>query len=183
MHSDDGLDPLRAAWERLEAPEPDRALEDPDEATRAAVAWMRGAWAALEPLPVEVPAELAAERSQARTRARSWAPLAGALAALVVALLAAGLWSAAQRGRAVQETVLGALPSRDAEPREVQLPREAEPTAVMPDEPAAPEAEPPRGVRLAALSDDRMELRSGPVRLILLTNTAGADGARGREDR
>lgn len=52
----DPLDALRAAWSRLEAPDP--TPEVLDEETERAVEWMRSAWRALEPGAATVPATL-----------------------------------------------------------------------------------------------------------------------------
>jgi hypothetical protein len=179
VRSDDELEALRAAWEWLEAPEPDRALDEPDEATRAAVEWMRSAWAALEPPPVEVPAPSASRVEPSAQR--RW-PMLGALAALLAALVAAGLWAGlerpAQRGT---RAVVGVLTGPSVEPEASGALEPAD--ELDASSPAAREDARSSAVQVAALSEDQMELRSGPVRLILLTNTARADGARERDDR
>lgn len=179
MRRDDELDALRAAWERLDAPEPDRALDEPDEATRAAVEWMRTAWAALEPPPVAVPVPSPARLEEARTH-RRW-PLLGALAALLAALAAAGLWAGLERRREEPGPVVGVLTVPTVEPDASGALEPAD--GIDGSSPAAREDGPSSAVQVAALSEERMELRSGPVRLILLTDSARANGARERDDR
>lgn len=83
----DPLDVLRAAWDRVDAPDlpgGDR-LADEDPLTRAAVGWTRHAWAAV---PVPTPAGL--PRRRGRVLRLSFASVA---AAAVLLITTAGLWT------------------------------------------------------------------------------------------
>jgi len=167
MSRDDELDPLREAWRELDAPEPERALEQPDEAARAALEWMRGAWARVEPPPALVPGSLRRAR-----RAPRWFALAAA--AGIGALL---LWAALEGagGGSAPDPERGATVARAEVDAPVPVPA-PEPSAAAEELSAALEQ-----VEIAALSADRMELRSGPVRLILLTETTDLAEVRPRD--
>lgn len=135
---DPRLDELRAAWGRLQTPEPAEALEDADDATRAAVEWMQSAYATLAPRQTARP-RFARRGIRPLRRAAGWAAAAAVLA------LGCGLWWSSA----------GRVGPMHSEPRDlVQAP------------PIRPER-PPQPV-LASASSDRMEFRSGPVRLTLL---------------
>jgi ferric-dicitrate binding protein FerR (iron transport regulator) len=137
------LDELRRAWATAEPPRPDAALDAADASTRAAVAWMQAAWNRVEaPAPV-VPLAL-------RARRRGWRRWAQPLAAAAGVLVALGAWLALQR-----------IPG-GARPGGVDTETTAQ---VEGPAPALPDTK----VEVAALAPDRVELRSGPVRLILLT--------------
>ena len=141
---------LRRAWSRLEPPRPDPDLEGSDEPTRAAVEWMRAAWSRLEaPAPV-VPLALHRRRSGWRRWAQPLAAAAGVLVAL-------GVWLALQRLEP------GVRPD-GVDTETTARTHVGEPAPVPLDD----------GVELAALAPDRVELRSGPVRLILLTGEASS---------
>ena len=140
-HDRDPLDELRASWGALEPPAPARPLADEDAPTRAAVGWMTAAWSALEaPEPASLPSTLT---EQLTSRVAPRFPLAARLAlALAAGLLA---WFGFARSRPAHET---------AAPAETPV----EFTAVA--APAAP-------IVLIA-NRERVELRSGSVRLVLL---------------
>ena len=141
--SDLPLDELRRAWERLETPRPEPELEDCDPRTRAAVAWMQAAWSRVEAPAPRVPLARPALRPQ---------PWMLPLAAAAGVLLALAVVFALQR--------LGV----GVRPADVDTPIAAQPASQ-----GAPAPRPDDAVELAALAPDRVELRSGPVRLILLT--------------
>lgn len=126
-------DPLRALWDAVEPPAAHRTLDGEDDATRAAVAWLQGAYARLE--PAAAPPRLGLVPHRARRWPRRIA-LAAAAAALL--LLARAAWNEPRPG--------------------LTLPTEA----WIPPPAAAPE------VQVLASDAQRLELRSGPVRLILL---------------
>jgi hypothetical protein len=130
-----------------------RELGDEDEATRRVVAWLGAALVAQSP-PAGVPVE-ALERRRRAARPR-WRLLAGrpalAAAALLLVALGAGAWWFERAGR------------RAAAPAPVASIAPSEPP--IPVEPVTPEAAPP-APGLVAVSDGRLELRSGPVRLLL----------------
>lgn len=142
---DDGLplDELRRAWAAAEPPPPDPDLDQADASTRAAVAWMQAAWSRVEaPVPV-APLALRARRSGWRRWAQPLAAAAGVLLALSAALWLQRSGPAVRPGGVDTETtaqIEGPAPTR-----------------------------PDTDVEVAALAPDRVELRSGPVRLILLT--------------
>jgi len=141
----DPLDALGAAWRSLAPPDPAAALDAPDPATRAAIDWMRAAWQAGAPAaPTAIPWRL--RLRLARPSVRPLLPwIAAAAATLLVALLLRPAPS----------------PPPGAEPVELA----AHPHPPEPSHAGSPGASP----ELVSLSADRMELRSGPVRLILFT--------------
>jgi len=145
------LEDLRRAWARLDAPQSAPELEVCDERTRAAVAWMQKAWGR-----VEAPAPVVPHTAFRRASPRWMLPLAAAAGAL----LALGVWIALQRSTS------GVRPEGVSQPsaERTTQPQESAPGGAS----GLIEGE----VELAALAADRIELRSGPVRLILLTATA-----------
>jgi hypothetical protein len=150
----DELEPLRRAWEELRAPEPAPERSPADAAERAALEWVRAAWGRVDP---PAPARRFFPRpAPAAAPERRWAWIAAAAAAGI-----AGLWLA--------------LAPVDEGPPELGIARPELPGG----EPAVPEEQPtaPK-VEVAHVTSDRMELRSGFVRLILLTGRAGAAAAR-----
>lgn len=97
---DADLDALRDAWRSLQAPEATPEAEEVDPVTRASVAWLQDAWAAVDPPPVVLPARLL---WSARLRAaRRNAPILAAAAALVACALFVWRWS--PRGGAPEGT-------------------------------------------------------------------------------
>ena len=147
----DPLDALREAWGRLDAPAPHRALADEDRMTQAAVGWVVRVWRSLEspPLPARLPLRRRMDgRWRARPdRLREWLPRLAA--ALFLSVLASTWW--------------WARPQADAPPpleRTVDLPV-SEPALAPPPQVLANQA-------------DRIEMRSGPVRLTLLRQVATA---------
>jgi ferric-dicitrate binding protein FerR (iron transport regulator) len=131
---------LAHLYRGLAPAEPADALEDTDASTRASVAWMQRAWATLEvPRSARLPG-----RRTARPSLRRRAVLALAAAA-VIAGLGLALWRPWE--------------SRPAQETPVVSQGEALP--------ASPTGE--REIRLASLSSDHIEMRSGPVRLVLYT--------------
>ena len=160
------LEALRAAWQGLPAPEPAPELTDEDATTRAAVDWLARAWASL-PVPQARPPRI--EPRPARPPARlhrlpRWP--AAAAAALLAVLLAVPLLIEALTGDgALSGTPVAAAPSDDTTP-------------VMPGPPAA--LPPASSARLLAVGDDRVDLRSGNVRLTLFTPPHGREEPRCR---
>lgn len=178
---DDGLgELLRGAWEELPAPEADRgAGEDPDAATRATLAWMRAAWDS-QPVPEARPSEVlrpvagnvpargparAPGGAGPRTRAADPAWAAAALAAAVLGFLGFRL--------------IPGDGSSSSGPGSPDRGRIARNSAENPGPKRVPERSP---VPVASLRPDRMELRSGNVRLILLTGEPSADTLPGSTD-
>ncbi len=76
----DPLDPLRDAWQQVEAPQADRDLCDEDAATQEAVQWMASAWQQV-PIP-----EFRSEQKP-KSKPLLWRRLALAAAALLIATL------------------------------------------------------------------------------------------------
>ena len=150
---DEGLDALRRAFEALPAPPPVRELGAEDDDTRRVVAWLAAAWSAQAPASSAPPAALrpAALRPGALPRRAefAWRPLAAA--AVVLVLLGGSLL--------VAHVLRGRVASRPALPV-VRTP--AAPAPALVETPAPP---PQPGVVAAAA--DHLELRSGPVRMLL----------------
>jgi hypothetical protein len=139
----DPLSALQSAWRGLEPPDPTAAVDEPDPATRATIDWLRAAYRASE-TPIELPWALRRRLALRRTkRIVPW------LAAAAAALLA--VWLATRETPAPPEAEIA---------RHVVVPGPIEtPLAAPTPAPLVP----------VVVSADRMELRSGSVRFILLT--------------
>ncbi len=155
----DPLDEAMAAFRAAPAPAPVRELFAEAEATRRVVAWLSAALAAQSP-PAARPAAAVLRRA-ARPR---WRLLSGrpalAAAAVLLLLLGAALWLADGDRRSA---VTPPAPVASGEPPSAPAPAEPAPLA-----PASAEDRPAPG--LVAVSEGRLELRSGPVRLLLFVN-------------
>lgn len=139
---------LRALYRGLQPPSLADEAADADPETARVVAWMRGAWGELALPQALVPHSVL--RPLARRR-RARTPVLTA-AAVVLTLAGAALWRE-----------LGSA-GRDAAPlRVVQVP-EPVTEPVLPAPSTAPST-----VHVLAARPDQFELRSGPVRLVLLT--------------
>lgn len=149
---------LGQAWDEHTPGEATPELTRSDAATRATVDWLAAAWEAHPAPAVEPPEALrraALGRARARRprlapilRVRTWQRHAAA------AVLLLGLAAVLQ---------LGALRHFGVQP-----PLDAPGPGVTPRDPVpAPRADP----RLVAVAADHIEMRSGPVRLMLFTNT------------
>jgi len=160
------LDELRAAWRTLAPDDPGERLDEPDAATRATLDWLRAAWQATgadtpSSPPLRLPWRL--RLTAARRRLLPLAPWLAA-AGLLVALLRE--FTAPHAARPTTPA-----PSRgdlvvDASPD--AAPVAAGPSIVhVPDPIAFPDVIP-----LTAVDAHRMEMRRGPVRLILVLPTA-----------
>jgi len=144
---DDWLAELRAAWREGPEPASDRPLAEEDLHTRLAVDWMRQAWLAL-PVPAA-----SAPRVPAATRSIRWRFAAAAALLLALGLpLAIGAW------RRTHRTAASAAP-----PAPVAGP-------LAPTAPTAPAVPPETAATIVAIDEHHLELRSGPVRLYLLTD-------------
>lgn len=166
MSERDPLDELRRAWGEVRPPAPDAPAED--EATRASVEWMRSAWNALEAPATPVPAELHGRRRFAPApsvwRTPRWlAAVSGVAAAVLCAVL---LWQDAT-APGVEPVDVGPVASAPAASGHADL-VPANPTTDGAADPA--ETEKNEAVAIASIDQNRMELRSGPVRLVLLTS-------------
>jgi hypothetical protein len=163
MRDGDELEPLRRAWEELEVPEP-APERSADVAERAALEWVRRTWERVEPpAPVRSPWPRPAP---AAARTRRWPWIAAAAAAGL-----AGFW-------------LATAPSREEPPGTAGSPEPAIARTELPAKGSGATEEhstPPAEVELAHVAPDRMELRSGSVRLILLTQSAGPAAARSED--
>jgi len=155
-------DPLRAladAWAKVFPPAAERELAELpefDEGTRRAVEHLRRAWESLE-----APASVGAAPLRARPAPRSFVPVAAA--ALLLALLGAAAWLGwtAAAARTPQPTV-----ARGGGPPRPVTRGGGLPPVELPCGAAA-------GV--VAVTSERIEMRAGNVRLVLLTG--GAPGA------
>lgn len=145
-------DPLRGLWDAVAAPPPHRALADEDAETRAAVDWLRRAYARVA--PAAAPARRAA-RPAARSQRRWPRLLAAPAAAAALLLLARALFF--DPGPAAPSTLPVAAGAASA-----PAPASPEPPPAAPVPGRAP------GVQLLASDPARVEMRSGSVRLILL---------------
>ncbi|MSR47388.1 MAG: hypothetical protein EXS13_10040 [Planctomycetes bacterium] len=159
---------LTAAWRALESPAPTAALDDADPETLATIEWLRAAWQVSEPpTPSHVPWRVRARPTL--RRAMPWLSFAAAAAMLLLSRV-----PSARRTPAppiAPREVIATGPDR----RPIEAPND--PSA----EPVVSAAPPPSAVPPAApviTYPDRMELRSGNVRLILFTPIA-APPARG----
>lgn len=163
----DPLDELRDAWNSLDAPEPADDPVDADPATRAAVEWMRQAWATVEPTrEPSVPRPAPILRPSFARR-----PLVPLAAAVLLAGFAALLWWSAGDDR---DETRDAPAVVDVDPPVTKIEEHRVPQPERVPELPVPEY----GHQLASLSSNHLEMRSGPVRLILLTGPgASADGS------
>jgi hypothetical protein len=139
----DPLDALQRAFREWPPPGPTRSLADEDAATRRTVAWLAEALRAQEPART-APLRRAAPRAR-QTLLRDARPLAAA--ALLLLLLGVPFLL---------------LPERAPAPATPPTPVTRAPPAPPPGPATAP------GLVVAA-SRERIELRSGPVQLLLLT--------------
>ncbi|HEX9794911.1 MAG TPA: hypothetical protein VGC54_13095 [Planctomycetota bacterium] len=154
---DADFDALRAAWQRLDAPAPQRRLAAEDESARAAVAWMQRAWEALEAPAAHLP--LRARRRGASRRFAASMPRLAAAALFLGAALGLALISAAERPGVRSVVVAGGETAPPEAPATPQRP-------AAPQTTATPASEAPRVERND--QPDRVILRSGPVRLTML---------------
>jgi len=135
---------LTSAWHEQPAPEATPSLAQSDAETRAAVDWLQRSWTQLDaPALGEVPRALRRRVAQRRAPVLAWRRHAAAAALL----LAVGL---ALRFSASWSTH---VPRADASP----------PVAARPSVAGGPQ--------LVSAGPGRLELRSGPVRLLLLEPT------------
>jgi hypothetical protein len=133
---------LQQLWQALEAPPPHRPLTEEDAATQASVAWLAAAWQRAEPAAAATLAGSAAAPAPILRLLRPWPwiGLAAAAAALLVLL----------RGP-------------DSIPPPHDLPRAASDLIA-----AAPPTIPTPAVEILSTTPERIELRSGSVRLTWL---------------
>ena len=161
-----GLAELRAAWRMLAPDDPAERLGEPDAATRATLDWLRAAWQATAADTPSAPAlrvpwrlRLTAARRRLRPLA-PWLAAAGLLVALLREFTAPRAAPHAARAPSRGDLVVDASPD--------VAPVAAGPTIVrVPDPIAFPDVIP-----LTAVDAHRMEMRRGPVRLILVLPNA-----------
>jgi len=156
------LDELRAAWRTLAPDDPSAGVDAPDAATQAALEWMRAAWrsaaidAPLDAAPPRLPWR--ARWTVARRRALPllpWLAAAGLLVAVLREVTPPRAAPAPSRGDLVVGTSPDFAPVA-AGPTIVHVPDPISVTDVVP---------------LTAVDAHRMEMRHGPVRLILVMPT------------
>jgi hypothetical protein len=148
----DPLVDMARAFRGWPAPDATRELRDEDQATRRAVAWMAAALRAQGPAMASAgPPQVLRRRAPAppRWRLQDWRPLAAA--AVLLALLGGPLLLMREPARVPE------LPLADRGPG--TLPTSAVPA--MATEPGL----------VVAVYRQRIELRSGPVHLLLLTRS------------
>lgn len=160
------LDELRAAWRTLAPADPAEQLDEPDAATRATLDWLRAAWqATASDAPTAPPLRLPWRLRLTAARRRllplaPWLAAAGLLVVLLREFTAPHSARPATRAPSRGDLVVEASP--DA------APVAAGPTIVhVPDPIAVSDVIP-----LTAVDAHRMEMRRGPVRLILVLPTA-----------
>jgi len=142
------LDDLARAFREWPAPDATRELRDEDQATRRAVAWMVAALRAQAPASAAPPQSLRRRAPAPRPwQLRDWRPLAAA--AVLLALLGGPL-----------------LLVEDIHDPPAPRVADASPPAAPPAGPGPATATSPGLV--VAVDRERIELRSGPVRLLLL---------------
>ncbi|GEM_PF-2924831 len=156
----DPLAELLAAWQEQPIPEATPDLDDCDDETRAVVDWMAAAWAA-QPVPAAAP-QRPTRRLPRWPRRADWplltrrAAAALLLAGLTLTLLSGPRPSSGRAGSgltaATQSTSTGAG-AQDA-------------TATAPSALIDARPEP----QLVAVTNDQIVFRSGPVRLVLITD-------------
>ena len=162
----EGLERLRSAWRGVAPRELPDELDDADALTQRTVEWMRAAWEGLEVPECRVsrppsPAQLAAPSIRSvRSRPHRLRVLSLA-AAVILALFLAFALNRLQRSldpaRPLIERGEGTgLPVARPEPA----------GSALPDLPDLPDLS--GGAQVASVSPEHIELRSGPVRLILL---------------
>ena len=166
----DPLRPFTSAWRALTPPEPTAPLKTPDAETAATIAWLRRAWQTVAPdraapsaPPNELPWRLRRRIALARI-ARPFRDVGPGLVAAAAVVLAALFFFAGEHGSSPPLHEEGAIPTELA-----AGPAPDSITAVSP----APSSVPV----LTQISADRMELRSGPVRLILFTPNSSTSPA------
>jgi hypothetical protein len=138
------LEEFAAAWRALEPPAVDDLEATPDPATRASIEWLRAAWqAAAPPAPRELPWSLRMRRTL--RRAAPWSALVATAAAIVLLL----------------------SPVRHRSPADSPALPPTVPVEQVAIGPRTPERTPPA----TEIHADRMEMRSGNVRLILFTSS------------
>ena len=171
---DDWLDALRDAWRQSPAPAPHRALADEDGATQAAVRWVREAWLALPVPALRLPTRAVPAETPVIASSR-WRQIAVA-AALLVAVGVPLLVFAARR--AIEERLQPLAPVAEAPraeplPPPLVAPAPPGPPAVpaVPAVPADESMRPEPAAHVAAVDEHHLELRSGPVRLYLITDS------------
>ncbi|GJM22874.1 MAG: hypothetical protein DHS20C15_27890 [Planctomycetota bacterium] len=142
----DIVDVLGAAWREQRAPDATPTLAASDAATRDSVRWMQDSWAQLQAPPVEVPAALRQRVQRGRAPVLAWRRHAAAAALLLSVGLALRFGAGWLPPRALVDRGRDLGPSQDV----------------------AHDSDRPR---LVAAHADHIELRSGPVRLLLVTAT------------
>jgi len=179
---DDPLRLLRDAWEDFERPAPNRTLSEEDARTREVVAWMREAWDTVGfpdrvgPVVVPTPPGNVPTQRDARPLP-AWLSRWGgavAVAAAAILLVAGGLWHARRVARlSAPDASISVARTAPHEPGLDPDSREGSQGSDVRREAASPThaiSEPRFGDRLVASSGpDRLELRSGPVRFVLVT--------------
>lgn len=165
------IDELRALWRAVRAPGDSGA---PAAAECEAVSWMREAWAGVEAPPLSIAVKRAARKRKA---APDWSVFALAAAALVIA--GAALFAPLrERVETEHATASGAGPN-DGSVSEGGTPSEA---TEQPGEVVSPGMT-VGSSSIVACDPDRIEMRQGSVRLILLRQGEATDGPTNGEPR
>jgi len=150
----DPLAELLAAWQDQAIPEATPELDDCDDETRAVVSWMAEAWAA-QPIPAAAPQRPTRPTLRWPRRATRPQLTRRAAAALLLAGLTLALLSRPE-------------PSTDLAPPHMVA--TTQPTTTGAGAPNADLAHARPEPRLVAVANDQIVFRSGPVRLVLITN-------------
>lgn len=150
----DPLAELLAAWQEQPIPEATPDLGDCDDETRAVVNWMAAAWAA-QPIPAAAPTR-PSHRTLRWPRRAAWPQLTRRAAA---ALLLAGL---------TLTLLSGPEPSPERTDSDLAAATLPTTTDAGAPSPALTNARPEP--QLVAVANDQIVFRSGPVRLVLITD-------------
>ena len=150
----DELDLLREAWAGAAPPVATPKLDDADPLTRATVAWSRDAWEQLEAPAARMPLALHVATRFASLRRAPWPRYAAAAVVLIALMLGRSLRPTDGERAPLNETT--ASNGADTSPASTSQGTSHTPAAL-------PER------RVVAVADDHIELRSGPVRLLLMT--------------
>jgi hypothetical protein len=164
---------LASLWRAMPSPDPTAVVDRPDAATRATVAWLRTAYVASGPASSALPWRIRVR--SLRRRSIPWlAPwIAAAALLLAIALLLPSNRRAASvaRGDLIVAPPVAGLPT--------SAPTVATPVSAMP----VFSTQIPDAIPLVAFDARRMEMRRGPVRLILVTNSKPAERSSAKEPK
>ncbi|MFT7464629.1 MAG: hypothetical protein ACI9EF_002986 [Pseudohongiellaceae bacterium] len=163
---DESLRQLISAWQQQPLPETTPELDDCDEETQAVVSWMAAAWAA-QPIPAVAPETPLSVRSRRFPwpRAQAWPQITRRVAAaLLLGGLTLTLLSGPHSLPGTTQTAAQPVASLTHSLKSGTPPTTSHTNAVSNE---AARSKP----QLVAVADDHIVFRSGPVRLVLITES------------